>query len=64
MFKWLLNRWKEPDTKVAIVGIVAGIGSYFGLDLTPEQNLAVVTVIGVIIGAVAGATKRAGSEDA
>lgn len=64
MLKWLLNRWREPDTKVAILGIIAAAGSYFGLDLTLEQQLAIFAFIGSAIGVVTASMKRGGSPDA
>lgn len=60
---WIKNRWKEKGTKAAILAVIGGVGTYFGLDLTPDQNLAVVAFLGVIISLVTAGTKTAKAED-
>ena len=63
IFTWIKNRWAEKGTKAAVLTVIAGIGTYFGLDLSPEQNVAVFGVLGIIISAIAGATKTAKAPD-
>jgi len=63
IWNWIKNRWAEKGTKAAIGSVIAGIGTYFGFDLTPEQNLAVIAVLGIFISAVTGATKTAKATD-
>lgn len=63
IWNWIKNRWKEKGTKAAILAVIGGVGSYFGLDLTPEQNLAIVAFLGVIISTVTVGTKTAKAED-
>ena len=63
MLEFLKNRLREKGTLAAIGSIIAGLLSYFGLDLTVEQNLAVVTVLGIFVSVVTGATKTAKAPD-
>jgi len=63
LFTWLKNRWKEKGTKAAIGSVIAGVASYFGLDLTMEQQLAVIAVLGIFISGVTAGTKTAKAED-
>jgi len=59
LWNWLKNRWAEKGTKAAIGSIIAGAAAHFGFDLTLEQQLGIVTVLGIFVSGVAGATKTA-----
>ena len=63
IWNWLKNRWKEKGTKAAIGSIIAGVAAHFGFDLTPEQQLAIIAVLGIFVSGVAGATKTAKAPD-
>lgn len=63
LLNWIKNRWAEKGTKASILAVIGGIGTYFGLDLSPEQNVAVFGVLGIIISAISAATKTAKPED-
>ena len=63
IWAWLKNRWAEKGTKAAVVSVIAGIGAHFGFDLTMEQQLAIVAVLGIFVSGVAGATKTAKAPD-
>ena len=63
LWNWIKNRWAEKGTKAAVGSVIVGIGSYFGFDLSLEQQLGIVTVLGIFISGVTVSTKTAKPTD-
>ena len=50
MVNWILSRLKEKGTVTVVVGLLASVGSLFGLDLDAEAQLKLQSAIAGITG--------------